>query len=178
LTFDDGPVPEVTPWVLSVLADFKARATFFVVGENVKKHPEVFRRIVEQGHSIGNHTYNHLKGWKTGDKGYLENCRKCAEVLNQEGGLFRPPYGRMRKSQIKEVLKMYEKIVMWDVLSYDFDKLLSPEVCLKKVLRKSREGSIVVFHDSIKAKDNLEFVLPRFLEAFSNKEFVFEPLSV
>jgi peptidoglycan/xylan/chitin deacetylase (PgdA/CDA1 family) len=193
LTFDDGPVPEITPWVLDVLKSFTARASFFVVGENVIRHPDLFRRIAREGHRIGNHTYNHLKGWKTADKVYLENIEQCFSAIEKEwplpgdksqgsesefppekeGRLFRPPYGRMRKSQIRQ---LNTKIVMWDVLSYDFDALLNPVKCLKKVLRSSREGSVVVFHDNVKAKRNLEYVLPRFLEEFADRGFSFEAL--
>jgi peptidoglycan/xylan/chitin deacetylase (PgdA/CDA1 family) len=189
LTFDDGPVPEVTPWVLDVLKEFDAKATFFCVGGNVEKHPEVFKRILQEGHGVGNHTFNHLNGWKTGDKAYLENVLKCDEVMartmrlnsssssspQKEKRLLRPPYGRIRKSQIA-ALRGNFSIVMWDVLSYDFDASVSPEKCLKNVMRNVREGSIVVFHDSLKARKNLEFVLPKVLEQLRDKGFGFEIL--
>jgi len=192
LTFDDGPVPEVTPWVLSALRDYNAKATFFCVGANIEKHPEIFRQIIAEEHSIGNHTYNHLNGWKTKKEDYLKNIEKCnAQISRYADGqmkthphifsfahpniLFRPPYGRMTKSQIS-ILKSQYSVVMWDVLSGDFDKKTSEEQCLQNVLTKAREGSIVVFHDSVKAKKNLYYVLPKFLKHFSEKGFVFKKL--
>ena len=193
LTFDDGPIPEITPWVLAMLKKFSAKATFFCVGENIEKHPEIFRQIISEGHSIGNHTYNHLNGWKTKTKGYLNNVSRCDSAISNNRlsvnshqtnsppvtddrlPLFRPPYGRMKQSQISNLKSQYS-IVMWDVLSGDFDENTSEEKCLKNVLSKAREGSIVVFHDSVKAKKNLQYVLPKFLEHFSKKGFEFEKL--
>jgi|ERR1051326_4020058 peptidoglycan/xylan/chitin deacetylase (PgdA/CDA1 family) len=181
LSFDDGPIPEITPWVLNTLKQFNAKATFFCVGENIEKHPEIFRQIISEGHSVGNHTYNHLNGWKTKTKIYLENISKFDLTINlkfQTSNIkpfFRPPYGRMKKSQSSIINKKYS-IVLWDVLSGDFDKNTSEEKCLKNVLTKTREGSIVVFHDSIKAKRNLFYTLPKFLETFSKKGFIFSQL--
>lgn len=196
LTFDDGPVPEITPWVLSILKKHNAKATFFCVGANIEKFPEIFRQIISEGHSIGNHTYNHLNGWKTESKNYIENVSKCDSVMtgyrlsvisNQSHRspftvyrlpLFRPPYGRMKKSQYTLIKSQYS-IVMWDVLSRDFDESTSEQKCLQNVLSKTREGSIVVFHDSLKAKEKLFYVLPKVLEHYSVKGFSFEiiPLS-
>ncbi len=193
LTFDDGPVPEITPWVLSVLKEHNTKTTFFCVGANIEKHPDIFSQIVAEGHSIGNHTYNHLNGWKTKTKEYLENVSKCdsainsnrlPEISNQSNcppltayrlPLFRPPHGRMKQSQFS-ILNSQFSIIMWDVLSGDFDKTISEEKCLNNVLTKTREGSIVVFHDSIKSQKNLHYALPKFLEHFSNKGFSFEQL--
>ena len=183
LTFDDGPNPEVTPFVLSMLKSFNAKATFFCVGANIEKHPEVFQQLMAEGHSIGNHTYHHLNGWKTKTKEYLENIEKCKTAMANahppstihHPPFFRPPYGRMKPSQCS-ILNTQYSVVMWDVLSGDFDEKTSEKKCLKNVLSKTREGSIVVFHDSIKAKKNLFYVLPKFLEHFSKKGFVFERL--
>jgi len=173
LTFDDGPQPAITDWVLDILKEHNAKATFFCVGENVRKHNDVYKRILAEGHSVGNHTYNHLYGWRTDTKRYIENTKKCAELVDSK--LFRPPYGRMKPSQYSK-LKQHYSIVMWDVLSGDFDQKITKEKCLKNVLDYSREGSIVLFHDSIKAKANMEFALPIFLKQFSEKGFVFEKL--
>ena len=182
LTFDDGPVPEITPWVLTVLKQFKAKAVFFCVGENIEKHPDVFQQIISEGHSIGNHTYNHINGWKTKTKDYLENVKRFDSAVNLKfqfstlKPLFRPPYGRMKSSQFS-ILNSQFSIIMWDVLSGDFDQTISEEKCLQNVLTKTRQGSIVVFHDSIKAKKNLFYALPKFLEHFSQRGFSFESLA-
>lgn len=173
LTFDDGPIPEVTPWVLDQLAQYDARATFFCVGDNVRKHPDVFRHIQIGGHQVGNHTFNHLDGWATKNEAYLSNVYRCEPYL--ESTLFRPPYGRMCPGQVSEIQKRYH-IVMWDVLSGDFDTKLSGESCLKNVLENVRPGSIVVFHDSIKAWSRLSYALPRVLEYYSQRGFVFRSL--
>ncbi len=184
LTFDDGPIPEITPWVLSTLKQFNAKATFFCIGANIEKHPDIFQQIISEGHSVGNHTYHHLNGWKTKTKEYLENIEKCKTAManahqpstTNHQPFFRPPYGRMKQSQYS-ILNTQYSIVMWDVLSGDFDEKLSAEKCLKNVITKTREGSIVVFHDSIKAQKNLFYALPKFLEHFSKKGFEFCCLS-
>ena len=177
LTFDDGPIPIVTPFVLNILQQYNAKATFFCIGDNVNKHPDIFEQVKAGGHTIGNHTYNHLKGWKTSDEAYLQNTIKADEQLHTN--LFRPPYGRIKRSQIK-ILKYARpnfKFIMWDVLSGDFDRSLQPEKCLQNVLKYTKSGSIVVFHDSLKAFHRLEYVLPRAMEVWSKAGFSFSPLT-
>ena len=173
LTFDDGPIPEVTPWVLETLQQFNAKATFFCVGENVKKNPEVFQSILEDGHSVGNHTYNHLNGWATDNIPYFHNVRHCANLVKST--LFRPPYGRLMPKQA-QFLQRHYRIIMWDVLSGDFDPKISQEQCLNNVKMKTKPGSIVVFHDSLKAFEKLQFVLPKVLQYFTEKGYRFEAL--
>ena len=172
LTFDDGPTPEVTPWVLDCLEEYKAKGTFFCLGRNVDKYPDIYERILEGGHAVGNHTYSHLKGWKTPDTEYLDDVLLASQ--NIESQLFRPPYGRFRKSQIQELRKGYS-IVMWDVLSQDYDLNISPRKCLSNVKKNIRPGSIIVFHDSVKAKRNLYYTLPQILERYSG-EYEFLPI--
>jgi len=176
LTFDDGPIPIVTPFVLKTLKQFEAKATFFCIGDNVQKHPDIFKQVQAEGHAIGNHTFNHLKGWKTKDDVYVDNFNQANQLLNTS--LFRPPYGRIRRSQIARItaLKPGLQIIMWDVLSGDFDMSLKPAACLKGVLKHTGNGSIVVFHDSLKAFNRLEYVLPRALEVWSKAGFKFETL--
>jgi peptidoglycan-N-acetylglucosamine deacetylase len=173
LTFDDGPIPVVTPFVLNTLKTFNAKATFFCIGDNVTKHPEVYEQVLADGHSVGNHTYNHLKGWVTKDEIYLDNVAKCAGVV--KSNLFRPPYGRAKRSQISSLGSQYS-IIMWDVLSGDFDSGITGEKCLKNVISHTRNGSIIVFHDSLKAFPRLEYALPMALEHFSSRGFRFLPL--
>jgi len=176
LTFDDGPIPIVTPFVLNILKQYHARATFFCIGDNVNKHPDIYKTLLADGHRIGNHTYNHLKGWKTDDETYTANFLKCDELLHTN--LFRPPYGRIKKSQIKKLQQINPnlEIMMWDVLSGDFDQHLSPEGCLKNVMKHAENGSVVVFHDSLKAFERLEYTLPRALEYWSREGYSFEVL--
>ena len=170
LTFDDGPIPEVTPWVLDELKKHNAKATFFCIGENVQRHPEIFRRILDEGHSVGNHTFNHLNGWKTEVSEYVENVLKCEEIFNSEFGiqnselLFRPPYGKIKSKQARALQQRGYKIIMWNLISYDYDTTLDKEKCLQNVLDNIEPGSIVVFHDSLKAEKNLRYVLPKVLE--------------
>ncbi|MBS1529847.1 MAG: polysaccharide deacetylase family protein [Bacteroidetes bacterium] len=166
VTFDDGPIPIVTPFVLNILKKHDAKATFFCIGDNVNKHPGIFEQVKDAGHAIGNHTYNHLKGWITDDQAYLDNFLKCDEIVHSN--LFRPPYGRIKRSQIRLLRKAKPdlQIVMWDVLSGDYDPSLSPEACLQNVLKHTQPGSIIVFHDSLKAFDRLEYVLPKAMEAW------------
>jgi len=173
LTFDDGPIPEITTWVLDVLKQYNVKATFFCVGNNVEKHPAIFQRIVDEEHSVGNHTYNHLNGWKTHSPLYLKNVSKCKELVHSN--LFRPPYGKMKKTQFN-ILRRYYSIVLWDVLSGDYDKKTSPEKCLKNVVDKYRNGSIIVFHDNVKAWTNLQYALPKFIEHALNEGYRFESL--
>jgi peptidoglycan-N-acetylglucosamine deacetylase len=174
LTFDDGPIPDVTPWVLEQLAKFNAQATFFCVGANVEKHPDIFQQIIDEGHSVGNHTLNHLNGWDVENISYFHNIRHCARLVKTN--LFRPPYGRITPAQVQFVQRHY-KIVMWDVLSGDFDQDISKEQCLENVVQNAREGSIIVFHDSIKAQENLYYALPRTLEHFAAKGYRFRAIT-
>lgn len=182
LTFDDGPIPEITENVLEILEKFQALATFFCIGDNVEKHPEVFKKIVARNHQIGNHTFNHLNGWKTNNETYLENIKKCNESLEKlvdfsgKKRLFRPPYGRIGRQQIKTLLPDY-KIVMWSVLSMDYDKNIAPKQCTKKTIEHTKNGSIVVFHDSLKAAKNMLYALPILLETFTEKGFIFEKIT-
>lgn len=168
ITFDDGPIPELTPWVLNELKKANAKATFFCIGDNVKKHPDVFKMIIDDGHSIGNHTFNHLSGWTTDTDTYLDNIKKCEDFFQTR--LFRPPYGRITKPQIS-ILKSQYSIVMWDVLSRDYNRRLSPFQCLHNAIDHAKEGSIVVFHDSLKAEKNLRYALPIALSYWAERGF-------
>lgn len=210
LTFDDGPIPVVTPWVLKTLKEFEAKATFFCIGDNVRKHFDLYKQVLKEHHAVGNHTYNHLKGSETNNKNYLENIHRCAGLVQSD--LFRPPYGRIKRSQVRLLksgvwsmeirestapqisnltpqtshlkphtlnlteITLPENIVMWDVLSGDFDEDLSPEKCLQNVLRNTEPGSIVVFHDSLKAFPRLEYVLPKALKQWREMGYEFERL--
>lgn len=174
LTFDDGPIPEVTPFILDTLGEYDIKATFFCVGENVTKYPDIFNRLQDEGHKIGNHTHNHLKGFKHSTSNYLDNIQQCQNQIGPTK-LFRPPYGRIKKSQIRKIEKDFE-IVMWDVLSGDFDTNISPQQCLQNVIRYTRNGSIIVFHDNLKAIPRVKYALPRTIEYFLNKGFQFELL--
>ncbi|QJD94960.1 polysaccharide deacetylase family protein [Mucilaginibacter robiniae] len=177
ITFDDGPIPVVTPFVLKTLQQHNALATFFCIGDNVQKHPAIFKQVQEAGHAIGNHTFNHLKGWETEDKVYIDNFEQADQML--QTNLFRPPYGRIKRSQIKQlqVLKPSLNLIMWDVLSGDFDLALKPDQCLQNVLKHTENGSIIVFHDSLKAFNRLEYVLPKALEVWSKAGYSFGKLS-
>jgi len=174
LTFDDGPIPVVTPWVLEQLAAFRARATFFCVGDNVEKHPAIYQSILDSGHATGNHTHHHLNGLKTPNEKYYADIEACSKVVHS--GLFRPPYGRLSLSQIRHLKSQYS-IVMWDVLSKDYKPGSSGVDCLRRVTRNAGPGSIIVFHDSLKAKDRLEYTLPKVLEHFHSRGFAFESLN-
>ncbi|RRB07146.1 polysaccharide deacetylase family protein [Larkinella rosea] len=175
LTFDDGPIPEVTEFVLETLHQFDAKATFFCIGDNVRKNPGIFGMVQKNGHSIGNHTFNHLNGWKTDDEPYLANFHRCQDQLGVPTRLFRPPYGRLKSSQGTEVLKTHD-VVMWDVLTGDFSLSLQPEVILQKTLKYTESGSIVLFHDSIKAWPRMSYALPRVLSHFSELGYRFDGL--
>ncbi|MBL6964475.1 MAG: polysaccharide deacetylase family protein [Bacteroidetes bacterium] len=172
LTFDDGPSKEATPWILEVLKRYHAKATFFCVGENVVEQPALYQQILDAGHQTGNHTFNHLNTKDVSIDSYIKNVKKCAEVVNSR--LFRPPYGRIRPRIAKQLKRMGYKLVLWTVLSYDFDTELSPGFILRKIVRQTRPGSIVVFHDNVKAKRNLQIVLPRYIAFMSNKGYSFE----
>jgi peptidoglycan/xylan/chitin deacetylase (PgdA/CDA1 family) len=176
LTFDDGPTPEITQWTLNQLKNYNAKATFFCIGDNVRKYPETFEEVVKEGHSIGNHTFNHLNGWKTNTQDYIENAKlfekEYGKLSTETCKLFRPPYGKITPSQSKILRRMGYKIIMWDVLSVDFDVTITPEQCLENVLQNVKSGSIIVFHDSVKAFANLEYALPKTLEFLEQKGFV------
>jgi peptidoglycan/xylan/chitin deacetylase (PgdA/CDA1 family) len=180
LTFDDGPTPEITEWTLKTLEAFNAKATFFCIGNNIEKHPEIFDQILKNGHSIGNHTHNHIKGWKTSTDDYVANVVKAQEVINSEinnqqskiNKLFRPPYGQLKNKQGKALRKLGYNIIMWDVIAFDWEADISSEKCLNNVLTKTENGSIVVFHDSVKASKHLKYTLPKVLQYFSKKGFV------
>lgn len=181
LTFDDGPTPEITDWVLQTLKAFNAKATFFCIGKNIEEHPEVFQNIINEGHSTGNHTFNHLKGWKHKTKNYINNALETEVIINKfqinnSEKLFRPPYGKFKNKQIKKLLELGYKIILWDVLSYDWDISVTEETCLNNVTSAANEGSIIVFHDSVKASRNLKYVLPKVLEYYSKKGFEFKAL--
>lgn len=175
LTFDDGPVPEATPDVLDMLSANNAKATFFCIGENVVKHPEIFRRIKQEGHAIGNHTFNHLNGWNISKKKYLENVALCDKSLHDVQSFFRPPYGKLRPGQYSALKKKY-KIVMWDVLTRDWERDRDADSCFNRILKRADSGSIVVFHDSIKARDRMLPALEMTLEHFVKSGFRFESL--
>ena len=184
LTFDDGPTPEITNWVLSTLKSHNAKATFFCIGKNIEAHPDIFQNILNDGHAIGNHTYNHIKGWKTKAADYLLEIEKTQEIMDSQTfnlspsnvKLFRPPYGQITPKQGKELIKLEYKIIMWDVISFDWDKTVSEETCLNNVTTKSTAGSIIVFHDSLKATKNMQYALPKTLEYFSEKGYSFKSL--
>ena len=182
LTFDDGPTPEITEWTLEQLKKYDAKATFFCIGNNIEKHPDIFQKIIDDNHAVGNHTFNHLKGWETDTNEYVENTRRCSLLMREKGKgirdkgaafeLFRPPYGKIKTSQSRTLHRLGYKIIMWDVLSRDFDKTITPEKCLDNVLQHIESGSIIVFHDSVKAAQNLKYVLPKTLTFLKEKGFV------
>lgn len=174
LTFDDGPTAEITSWVLAELRKYNAKATFFCIGKNVEQHLDLFKEVLAEGHVVGNHTYSHLNGWETKSFPYLKDVVKCSKVFQSK--LFRPPYGKITRFQAKAILSNYT-IVMWDVLSADFDKNCSPEKCLKNVIENAKKGSIIVFHDSLKAEKNLKYALPKVLEHFSKQGFQFKTIN-
>ncbi len=171
LTFDDGPTPQITGEILSTLDKFHAKATFFCIGGNAANNPGVYNNILHRGHAVGNHTWNHMSGWEYSDFSYFRNVLECASVV--KSNLFRPPYGRIKRSQARS-LKKHFTLVMWDVLSGDWDKTISREKCLKNVIGNAREGSIIVLHDSEKAYKNMRYTLPRSLEYLSEKGYKFK----
>jgi peptidoglycan-N-acetylglucosamine deacetylase len=184
LTFDDGPTPEVTQWVLETLKQNDIKATFFCIGKNITNHPEVFKKIIADGHSVGNHTQNHLSGWQTSTKKYLENSALCKKVILQAQNdrlelesenckLFRPPYGKITPWQSKKLRKLGYRIIMWDILTADFDTTISPEKCLENATQKVETGSVIVFHDSVKAFKNLQYTLPKAIAFYKEKGYKF-----
>lgn len=187
LTFDDGPVPQATPFVLDTLKQYNIKATFFCVGDNIKKNPDLYRRILQEGHRTANHTYNHLKGWSQPDDYYFANIMACEAMMEKleedldipaewrSERLFRPPYGKMKSAQC-EYLKTIYRVVMWDVITGDFDKLRGAEKCFQTAVKDSRDGSIVIFHDSLKALENLDYALPKYIESCLRKGYQFKTL--
>lgn len=173
LTFDDGPIPQMTPWILDMLANYDFKATFFCVGENAARYPELVDRILAEGHMLGNHTQNHLNGWLTDKETYLENVAACDRIIDTT--LFRPPYGKLRRSQFNAI-KSEKSVIMWDVLSGDFDPSITKEKCLSNVTDTYGPGSIIVFHDNLKSEDKLRYVLPGFLDHLAGNGFVSENL--
>lgn len=195
LTFDDGPNPEITEKVLEILSKHQIKATFFCIGDNVRKHPEIFKKIISENHAIGNHTFNHLKGWKTSTQTYIENTVLCEEELLKfqvsnsksqsehlkldtgHSKLFRPPYGKITPWQSYKLRKLGYKIIMWDVLSKDYDVNLTPEICYENVIKNVTSGSIIVFHDSVKAQKNILNSLDKTIETLKSKGFNFEKIA-
>lgn len=175
LTFDDGPHPDTTPLILEMLAQKDVKASFFCVGENVARFPEIFQMILDAGHAVGNHSYNHLKGWNTDTKKYVENVEKCSKVVNSS--LFRPPYGKMKHAQ-RRALRDHYQIIMWSVLSRDYDEKIGKESCLEKSWKYTKPGTIIVFHDHKKALAKLKWVLPKYIEMANLKGYHFEVLRV
>lgn len=181
LTFDDGPTPEITNWVLQTLDKFQAKATFFCIGSNISKYPTIFKNIISEGHTVGNHTQNHVKGWNTKTKTYVNEVKLTQKEIGQfiePNSLFRPPYGKLKPKQGKRLIEEGYQIVMWDILSFDWQKELEKEQCLDNVISKSKEGSIIVFHDSVKASKNLKYALPKTLEHFSKLGYEFKALAI
>ncbi len=172
-TFDDGPHPEITDWVLHQLEKYNAKATFFCVGDNVKKYPVTYQKIITLGHAIGNHTFNHINGWKNDNKTYFNNVSKCAEYMDTK--LFRPPYGKLKLYQKWQLKKQY-KIIMWNKLSRDFEPNLNIEESLQAMKKNTKNGSIFVFHDSEKAEKNLKILLPQLLKYFSTQGYLFDSI--
>jgi len=177
LTFDDGPIPEITEWVLDILREHGIKATFFCIGDNIEKHPDVFQKVIDGGHNIGNHTFNHCTGWTTEDNAYLENAEACRLSITKRTSadvkFFRPPYGKIKATQAKAIRRLGYKIIMWDVLSADFDTTITPEQCLQNVIKNAANGSVIIFHDSIKASANLKYALPKAIEYLKENGFRF-----
>lgn len=175
LSFDDGPDPELTPWVLDLLQNHQAKASFFLIGENAERHPDLVNRIKEEGHSIGNHSHTHRSGWSTSKSAYLDDVARCQSILDSP--FYRPPFGRMKTSQRKALKQLY-KIVMWDIMSGDFDESISKEQCLDNVLTNYKPGSIILFHDTKRCADKLQYALPRVLDDISDKKLLAKPISI
>lgn len=178
-TFDDGPIPEVTPWVLATLASYDAKGTFFCIGDNLRKHPNIAKQIVAEGHSLGNHTQHHLSAWKHSKSSYIKDIEEASNYLRKhciKDNLFRPPYGKLKSNYAREIQQMGYSIIMWDILSKDYEQSISKEACLENVINHLEPGSIVVFHDSLKAQEKLEYTLPRAIEFALEKGFSLDKL--
>ncbi len=173
LTFDDGPIPGLTEWILDTLDRYNAKATFFCVGDNILKHPNIFDRILKEGHQVANHTQNHIKGFSYDLEDYLNNVEQC-EVLTKSK-IFRPPYGQLRKSQYRKLLQNGYRIVLWDVISYDYEKI-SAEQCFKNVSKNIKKGSVVLFHDNYKAENNVKYALEETLKKYTELGYVFKAI--
>lgn len=171
LTFDDGPIPETTPWVLDLLDKYNIKATFFCVGDNVRKHPNIYNEVLNRGHQVGNHTFNHIQALKTKTEDYLRNIELASEYIKSD--LFRPPHGHIRRSQLRAIQKKY-KIIMWDVVTRDYSKKQTPQKVLENVKKYARNGSIVIFHDSLKAAENMKYALPLAIEWLLEQGYVFK----
>jgi peptidoglycan/xylan/chitin deacetylase (PgdA/CDA1 family) len=176
LTFDDGPTPEITDWILDRLKEYNAKATFFCIGKNVVEEPEIYRRILAENHQTGNHTHTHKNGAKTDLKSYINNILEAEKQLENPSKLFRPPYGRIKRAQTQKIKSLGYTIIMWDVLSADFDTTIRKEKCLQNVLKNTKNGSIIGFHDSVKAAKNVQYTLPKVLEYFSEKGYSFNAI--
>ena len=174
LTFDDGPIPEITPWVLDLLHSYNIKATFFCVGDNVRKYPEVYQDILRRGHRVGNHTFNHVQGWKFRTGTFLANVQKASELIRSN--LVRPPHGHMRLPQNGALMCSGYQVVMWDVVTRDYNKKLTPEHVLDNVKNYVRDGSVIVFHDSLKAERNLKYALPRAIDWLLSQRYCFETI--
>ena len=166
LSFDDGPDPDVTPWVLDLLKSYDAKATFFCIGENAGRHPDLINQIISEGHSIGNHSYSHISGWTTKTDKYLEDVKKCRNII--DSNLFRPPYGRLKPNQLKNLQENYN-IIMWDVMCGDFEEQLSNEKCYSNIVDNASPGSIILLHDTKQSFNKLKYVLPKVLDFFKDK---------
>lgn len=194
LTFDDGPTPLITKWILDVLDQYQAKATFFCIGNNIEKHPAIFQEILKRDHVVGNHSYNHPIGWKTSTEAYVENVKQTQDIIDYQlessgtntyqkdafgkvNNLFRPPYGRITKAQGRKLMALDYKIIMWSILTFDWSLKTTKEKCLRHVIKNAKRGSIVVFHDSEKASANMQYALPKTLEHFSKKGFTFKSLN-
>lgn len=173
ITFDDGPTPQITDWVLNQLEQYNAKATFFLIGKNVAEHPEIFQQLKHSPHRLGNHTYNHLNGWKNNTEDYLNNFDQFEKQYATN--LFRPPYGKIKKAQLNSIIPTH-RIIMWDIITYDFDKNLSPEQCFNNVVKYVRPGSIIVFHDSVKAWPRLQEALPQTLKYLKKEGYLMEAI--
>ncbi|MDL2221451.1 polysaccharide deacetylase family protein [Parabacteroides sp. OttesenSCG-928-N08] len=171
LTFDDGPIPEITPWVLDILDQYGVKATFFCVGDNVRKYPEVYQMVLERGHHTGNHTFNHIQGIRFWTKNYVANVQQAAQLVKSH--LFRPPHGHMRAPQIRFLRKQY-RIIMWDVVTRDYSPHMTPNGVLNVVKRYTRNGSIIVFHDSLKAEHNMREAMPKAIEWLLQEGYEFK----